>query len=228
MKLLLTNDDGVDAQGLESLLTVARDFGQCLILAPAGPVSGCSHKVTTQAGIRVEQRGKDRLAVYGTPADCVRLAIYQLLPDVAWVLSGINEGGNLGADIFHSGTVAAIREAALLGKRGIAFSQYRKRGVSIDWRHTETCVAAVLPMLIARPLRPGSFWNVNLPALLDPFQVPEVVFCPLDTSPLPLSYRAEDSIFHYDANYHLRSRQPGTDTDLCFGGKISVTELTLT
>src|SRR4051794_34816796 len=114
MILMLTNDDGIEAPGLSALEAAAEGVGERrIVVAPAGPQSGCGHAVTTHRPIRVDRRGESAFAVEGTPADCVRLAIHHLDPGVDWVLSGINSGGNLGADVYHSGTVAAVREAVL-------------------------------------------------------------------------------------------------------------------
>ena len=96
MKLLLTNDDGIDAPGLEALLNAARTLGDPVVVAPAGPQSGVSHAVTWHEGVRIEPRGDKRFAIHGTPADCTRLGLMTLVPDAKWVLSGINHGGNLG------------------------------------------------------------------------------------------------------------------------------------
>src|SRR5262249_57858395 len=122
MKLLLTNDDGVFAPGLEALAEAAAELGEVLVVAPASHLSGCGHRVTTHGPIRVEQVAPGRVAVDGTPGDCVRVALHDLMPDADWVLSGINHGGNLGADVHHSGTVAAAREAVLHGRPAIALS----------------------------------------------------------------------------------------------------------
>src|SRR5436189_111472 len=110
----------------------------------ATPDSGCGHRVTTDGPIRLMKRSDTRWAIDGTPADCVRVALAKLAPDVAWVLAGINHGGNLGADVYHSGTVAAVREAAFHGKPAIAFSQYCKRGHEIDWQRASRWAALVL------------------------------------------------------------------------------------
>lgn len=133
MKLLLTNDDGIDAPGLEALLDAARGVGEAVVVAPAGPQSGVSHAVTTDTAVRVAERNSGRFAVSGTPADCVRVGLHRLCPDAAWVLSGINHGGNLGADVYYSGTVAAVREAVLHGWPSVALSHYRRRGMEFDW-----------------------------------------------------------------------------------------------
>jgi 5'-nucleotidase len=227
MKLLLTNDDGVEAPGLQALLDAAAPLGEPVVAAPVGALSGCSHRVTTHGPIRIAGRGPARYAVEGTPADCVRVALHVLAPDAAWVLSGINEGGNLGADVWHSGTVAAAREAVLHGWRAIALSHYHKKGRAIDWQRAAAWVRPILRRLMEQPQEAGVFWNVNLPHLEPGAPDPEVVFCRLDPAPLPLSFRREGDALHYDGDYHRRRRGSGTDIDVCFGGRIAVTRLTL-
>src|SRR6185436_16890025 len=165
MKLLLTNDDGIDAPGLEALLNAARTLGDPIVVAPAGAQSGVSHAVTWHEGVRIEPRGEKRFAIHGTPADCTRLGLMTLVPDAKWVLSGINHGGNLGADVHYSGTVAAVREAVLHGWPGVAVSQYRKKEREYDWARVSTWVARVLADLMAGPPEAGTFWNVNVPHL---------------------------------------------------------------
>jgi len=228
MKLLLTNDDGIDAPGLEALYEAARQFGEPVVVAPLDAHSGCSHRVTTDGAIRVSERGPNLYAVDGTPADCVRVALHSVVPDAAWVLSGINAGGNLGADVWHSGTVAAVREAVLHGRAGVALSQYHnKKDRPIDWKRGAAWVLPLLRRLTQQQVEPGIFWNVNLPHPELGAPEPEIVFCPLDPLPLPLSFRREGEVLHYDGDYHGRRRGRGTDVDVCFGGKISVTRIAL-
>src|SRR6478735_996117 len=154
MKLLLTNDDGIDAAGLEALVTAARSFGEPIVVAPAGPQSGVSHAVTWQEGVRIEPRGEKSYAIHGTPADCVRLGLLKVVPDAKWILSGINHGANLGADVHYSGTVAAVREAVLHGWPGIAVSHYRKSGIAFNWERAAQWVSPILAELVARPIEP--------------------------------------------------------------------------
>ena len=228
MNLLLTNDDGIDAAGLAALLAAARAFGNPVVVAPAGPQSGVSHAVSWERGVRLEERGPASFAVHGTPADCSRLGLLRVAPETRWVLSGINHGGNLGADVYYSGTVAAVREAVLHGWPGIAFSQYLRDDAAIDWPRATRWVARVLTDLLARPAEPGLFYNVNLPHLAADQPEPAIVFCPLDPHPLPLSYRHGENDHHfYDGDYHARRRTPGSDVDTCFTGRIAVTELRL-
>jgi 5'-nucleotidase len=227
VKLLLTNDDGIDAPGLAALFEAAARLGDPVVVAPVAALSGCSHQVTTNGPIRVEERGLKSFAVAGTPADCVRVALHRIAPETKWVLSGINAGGNLGADVYHSGTVAAVREAVLHGWPGIAVSQYRKRGLAVDWRRASRWLVPILSDLVGQPTAPGVFWNINLPHLLPQAPDPHVVFCPLDPAPLPLSFREEGESLHYNGDYHERRHEPGTDVDVCFNGKIAVTKISL-
>jgi 5'-nucleotidase len=228
MKLLLTNDDGIDAPGLGALLSAARTLGEPVVVAPAAPQSGVSHAVTWHEGVRIEPRGDKRFAIHGTPADCTRLGLLRLVPDAKWVLSGINHGANLGADVHYSGTVAAVREAVLHGWPGVAVSHYRKAGVDYDWERAARWITPILTELLTRPVEPGLFYNVNLPNLPPGADNPEVVWCPLDPKPLPLNYRHdEESGLYYAGDYRLRHQTPGADVDICFGGRIAITAIRL-
>lgn len=227
MKFLLCNDDGIDADGLKALAEAASGFGNPVVVAPAGPQSGMSHTVTWESRVLLEERGPERFAVHGTPADCARLGLLRVAADAQWVLSGINHGANLGADVYYSGTVAAVREASLHGWPGIAFSHYLKK-LPLDWERVARWTVRVLEQILARPVEPGLFYNVNFPHLTADEPEPEMVFCHLDPSPLPLSYRHEEDGHHvYDGVYASRRRVPGSDVDLCFSGQIAITEMRL-
>jgi 5'-nucleotidase len=223
LHLLLTNDDGWDAPGLEALRRAAEGLGNCRVVAPDAPLSGCGHRVTTHAPIAVTRIDERRMRVNGTPADCVRLALHHLARSPAWILAGINAGGNLGVDIYHSGTVAAVREGAIHGVPGIALSHYLVRGRAVDWARAATWARDVLVRLTALRPEPGCFWNVNLPHVGPNAPDPELVFCPLDPSPLPLAYRVEGDGSVYAGDYHSRSRHEGSDVDVCFKGRIAAT-----
>jgi 5'-nucleotidase len=225
MRLLLTNDDGIDAPGLEALEVAACALGEVVVVAPLTVCSGCGHRVTTDLALRVEERGPGRFAVDGTPADCVRLALHGLAGPVDWVLSGINAGGNLGADVYHSGTVAAVREAALHGLPGVALSQYRRRGLAFDWARSTAFALRALRDVLGRETVPGGFWNVNFPHLPAEAPEPGLVHCPLDPSPLPLLFEADGAGLRYAGDYHQRRRVPGHDVAVCFGGQIAVSRL---
>ncbi|HEY1583773.1 MAG TPA: 5'/3'-nucleotidase SurE [Chthoniobacterales bacterium] len=228
MKFLVTNDDGIDAPGLATLVSAASSLGEPIVVAPAGPQSGVSHAVTWREGVRIEPRGEHRFAIHGTPADCTRLGLLHIVPDAKWILSGINHGANLGADVYYSGTVAAVREALLHGWPGIALSHYRRSGIDFDWKRAERWVKPILGDLLARPIEQGVFYNVNLPILAPDASEPEVMWCPLDPKPLPLNYRHEEvSGLYFAGDYSLRGRTSGADVDACFGGKIAITAVRL-
>ncbi len=228
MKLMLTNDDGIDAPGLRALHNAVRELGEVVVVAPATHQSGCSHAVTWERAVRIDSRDTAAFAIHGTPADCTRLGLLKLAPDARWVLSGINHGGNLGADVHYSGTVAAVREAVLHGWPGIALSHYHRRGFEFDWDRAITWVKHIITDLMARPIEPGVFFNVNLPHLMPDDPEPEVVFCSLDPNPLPLSYRhEEDEGMYYNGDYHARKRARGSDVDVCFNGNVAVTAVRL-
>ncbi len=223
MTLILTNDDGVDAPGIRALHKAVN--GKGVIVAPKDHLSGCGHQVTTTRPIHVQRRSDVEYAIAGTPADCVRIALSHLCPNVNFVLSGINAGGNMGADTYISGTVAAVREAAFHRVPGIAVSHYRKGKRNVDWDVAARWTAGVLSDLLSRPTEPGTFWNVNLPHLEPGDPDPEIVFCQPSTQPLPVNYRIEGEHFYYVGEYALRDRTPGTDVDVCFSGRIAITRL---
>ncbi len=223
--LLLTNDDGWNAPGLEALRSCVQNLGPCRVVAPAEPSSGCGHKVTTHQSIGFRIHDPHTTVVKGTPADCVRLGLEHFAPGPAWILSGINRGGNLGTDVYQSGTVAAVREGAIRGYRGIALSQYLAPGKRLDWTITARFAFLAVMRLLREPWEPGTYWNVNLPHLGPDDPEPNLVFCKLDPSPLPVHYRLEGSEALYSGDYQGRARIPGRDVDICFAGQIAITRL---
>ncbi|OXX29029.1 5'/3'-nucleotidase SurE [Vibrio sp. V08_P9A1T1] len=124
MKILLSNDDGVYAQGLNTLARALADLAEIVIVAPDRNRSGASNSLTLEQPLRVDLIAPNTYSVQGTPTDCVHFALNELLkddlPDL--VLTGINHGANLGDDVFYSGTVAAAMEGHFLGVQAIAFS----------------------------------------------------------------------------------------------------------
>ena len=105
---------------------------------------------------------------------------------------------------------------------GIALSQYIVRGAIIDWSRSARWARNVVRRLMAEPLEAGTFWNVNFPHIAPEDREPEVLFCPLDPSPLPLAYRVEARQAVYSGDYQKRVCRPGSDVDVCFGGRIAV------
>lgn len=225
MTIILTNDDGIDAPGIRALQQAVSET--TTIVAPDRQYSGCGHRVTTHRGMKLEKRNPHEYALEGTPADCTRIAINKIATNTKLVLSGINAGGNLGTDVYISGTVAAVREAAIHGIPGIAFSHWVKRPLIIDWSVATRWTAMVLKDLLSRPTPPGSFWNVNLPHLESDQPEPKIVLCEPSIAPLPVNYRIEADSYYYQGEYAKRDRTPGTDVDICFGGNIAVTLIRL-
>lgn len=227
MKLILTNDDGFDAPGLAALRRLCEELGEVVVVAPALPQSGVGHRFTTDAPLGLEEVRPSEFRVEGTPVDCARVALRHIATDADWLLAGINRGGNLGADIYTSGTVAAAREAAILGRPSISISQFVGKLREIDWEASAERARAVLVDLMSHPIESGRYFNVNLPHPEDEHIDCPRIICPPDPSPLDVRYRREGSALHYDGHYHERPRRPGYDIDACFSGMISISRLSL-
>lgn len=226
MRLLLTNDDGIDALGLGLLAEISARHGEVTVMAPAQEQSGVGHRVHTRGALKLEERGPRRYALHGTPADCTRVALRGLGIQADWVLSGLNHGGNLGVDIPMSGTVAGAREGAILGCQAIAISQVINVKYPPEIERVRRLTARVIAELLARPLPEGQFYNVNLPFLPESDD-PELVFCPADPSPHDVRYSAEERRFTYAGVFLNRLRRPGHDVDVSLSGKIAVSILSV-
>src|SRR6201984_2303240 len=126
--VLLTNDDGYQAEGLRALAEVLADFATVSIVAPSREQSGTAQSVTVRQPIVCNQSAEREWAIDGTPADCVIVALHKLLPEKPdMVISGINHGANLGENVYYSGTVGAAREGALHHIPSVAMSLCSKR-----------------------------------------------------------------------------------------------------
>lgn len=170
MRILLTNDDGINAPGLNVLERIARQFSDDIwVCAPAEEQSGAGHSLTLTRPVRVRQHAERRFSVAGTPTDSVTMALKKLLPAPPdLILSGVNRGANLGDDVTYSGTVSAAIEGALAGIRSIALSQvYSKEGMadSVPFDAAEAWGQRVLAPLVDAALAPRTLININFPAL---------------------------------------------------------------
>ena len=164
MRILITNDDGVYSPGIAALAQVASRFGEVRVVAPDVEMSSASHSITASRPVsykRTPIAGIEAYRVNGTPGDCVMLGT-TLWEKVDVVLSGINIGTNLGNAVWHSGTLAGAKQAALLGLRGIAFSAPATEKEQPDFNVLKPWVASVLEMLLAIP--DLCLVNVNFPA----------------------------------------------------------------
>ncbi|MBO0902203.1 5'/3'-nucleotidase SurE [Jiella sonneratiae] len=169
MRILITNDDGIDAEGLAVLERVAQALSDDVwTVAPETDQSGLSHSLTLSSPLRLRKRSDRRFAVRGTPTDCVIMAVRKVmdgLPDL--VLSGINAGQNICEDISYSGTVAGAMEGMMLGIRSIALSQAFRPGTDREalWATAESHAPAIIERLAAFDLPAGHLLNVNFPAV---------------------------------------------------------------
>lgn len=167
-RILLANDDGIEAPGIQILERVAEHFAdEVWVVAPATDKSGVSNSVSLREPVRVEARGTRKFAVHGTPADCVAVAVRHLMkhspPDV--LLSGINNGSNIGFETVLSGTVGAAITGVLLGITSIALSQDKRPEDKPDWRTAEQHCLPVLQKLFNAGLPAECCLNVNFPNL---------------------------------------------------------------
>jgi 5'-nucleotidase len=168
MRILLTNDDGIHAPGLFALYEVLKSDHEVHIVAPESEMSAVGHAITLTSPIMVQNVHKRGTffghAVKGTPADCVKLAVQELLdspPDI--VLSGINVGANVGVNILYSGTVSAATEGAFLGIRSAAISLATLRNP--DFRFAASFSKEIIRFMMKNDLKDGTALNVNIPAV---------------------------------------------------------------
>jgi len=240
MRVLLTNDDGISAPGMAALYHAAADLGVCTVIAPAQVRSAASHAVTFHKPIPVGSRtipdaaGQPLftgLAVDGNPADCVKLAVTELLAEpVDLVLSGINSGANVGVNVIYSGTIAAAREAAILGLPAIAVSLHVGAKSKIDWPRTSAITRTILQRILALKLEPATLLSVNIPILDDGKEPRGLRVLPVSTSALNDAYECSDGPQgdrHYQASAGFSFQRQDQDTDVAalFAGYVTVSPL---
>ena len=235
--ILITNDDGYDAPGLIELAGIVRrryPRRRMIVVAPDRQRSECGHGVTQGRPLRVTRTDEDWYSVDALPADCVRVALTGICPEISLVYSGINAGANLGIDLLCSGTMAAAREAALRGRHAMAVSHYRKPGIEPTWDHAgrwlqttlqewDQTVEAALNARASTKL--GLLWNVNLPALDPATEPPTSVICSVDSNSVSDQALYRDGIYRPQIDFHNRPRDPGTDVDRCFAGELTISRI---
>ncbi len=168
MLLLLTNDDGIYAPGLHALAKALEDRHRLVVVAPEHEASAVGHGITVNTPLRVREARRNGIffgySVNGTPADCVKIAVQQLMdsgPDM--IISGINAGANVGVNVLYSGTVSAAIEGAFLGLRSIAVSLNDR--VKPDFTAAASLIPGIVDFLERIPWRGGMAFNINIPAL---------------------------------------------------------------
>ncbi len=168
MRILLTNDDGIHAEGLEALERIALALAdEVWVVAPETDQSGFAHSLSLSEPLRMRKVSERHYAVRGTPTDCVIMGVRKLMPEPPdLILSGVNSGSNVADDVTYSGTIAGAMEGTLLGIRSIALSQgysVSEEGRTVRWETTEAHAPALLKKLIALPLPDNVFLNLNFP-----------------------------------------------------------------
>ena len=168
MKILLTNDDGIHAQGLMALYKELNGDYDLSVVAPESEMSAVGHSITLASPLRVKEVRKNGMffgyGVSGTPADCVKIAVQEILnspPDI--IISGINMGANVGVNVLYSGTVSAATEGAFLGIRSAALSLDCRKDP--DFRFAANFSREIIRFISENGLKKGTALNVNIPAV---------------------------------------------------------------
>jgi len=236
MRILLSNDDGIFAPGLAALREAIDELGEVTIVAPDTPQSAAGHSITLEHPLAVRPvrlevpEAWPGLSVDGRPADCVRLAIRNLLDEPPeLVLSGLNAGSNVGINVFYSGTVAAAAEGAMLGIPAVAFSCAQRGLRAEDFRPAARLAVWLLRRLLADGLAGGDLINVNIPDL-DSQQVRGVRVVAQSTAGIEDVYHHEPApqghgTYRLSQDYAFISEQENTDVVRLAEGYITVTPL---
>jgi 5'-nucleotidase len=165
-RILVTNDDGINAAGLEALTEIAQALSDDVwIVAPEMNQSGVGHALSLSHPLRMRALGDRRFAIHGTPTDCVLFATKHLLADKppVLVLSGVNHGANIADDVTYSGTIAGAMEGCLLGIRSMALSQAYTRGQPIKWATGVRHAPAIIRDVLSAEWSKEAFVNINFP-----------------------------------------------------------------
>jgi 5'-nucleotidase len=235
MRILLTNDDGIYAPGLRALRPELQKLGEVVVVAPAAEQSAVGHSVTLTTPLVVqevldEQRQPLGWAVEGRPADCVKLALRELLeepPDV--LVSGLNAGSNAGINVLYSGTVAAAIEGAFFRCTSVACSLEYTRLKPLDFARGAELARRVVEQIVARRPPAGSLFNVNIPAL-ERGPVRGIRVVPQNVAPYVEAFdRRIDPrgrvYFWTTPNFGCPDPHPDTDVTALAEGYITVTPL---
>ncbi len=228
MRILVSNDDGYFSPGIEALVRAVQGFADVTVVAPERDRSGASNSLTLDRPLSVRKAANGFLYIDGTPTDCVHIAITGLLdhrPDL--VISGVNDGANMGDDTIYSGTVAAAMEGFLLGVPAIAFSLAQRGYAHLD---SAALLAGDLVRRLAEPLaQQPMLLNVNLPAL------PKEGISGIEVTRLGKRHKAEpvirstnprgETIYWIGPAGSARDAGPGTDFNAVAQGRISVTPI---
>ncbi|MDA3792501.1 MAG: 5'/3'-nucleotidase SurE [Elusimicrobia bacterium] len=239
-KILITNDDGKDAPALDILREVFSELGRVVTVAPSRPMSAMGNSLTLHKPVRINNTGKDKYSVTGTPADCVRTGILTVMEDdVDLVVSGINDGANLGDDVNYSGTVAAAREGALLKVPSLAVSLLSGPAMSGpatsgNMRNFSSAAGIALKVakkLLKEDIPKRKLLNLNVPDLPDG-EVKGIKITRLGIRIYERKVRRRQDPLGRDYYWIIGEKldghiDPGTDFEAVSGGYASLTPLTL-
>jgi 5'-nucleotidase len=236
MRILITNDDGIRAEGLWALANVARQFGTVKVVAPDREKSGCGHSMTMHDPLRVKQVEMDGYEAYevnGTPVDCVNVGLTVGWPDGCdLVLSGFNSGPNLGFDVTYSGTAGGAMEGVVNGIQSIALSvACFVSGAPPHFEAAATWLDQNWSLLVDSPTKPLTFLNVNVPSIA----FPEIQgFRVVAMGKRVYEDRVELRHDPWDRPYYWQGGvvvmdpdQPGTDVEAVSKGFVAITPVTI-
>ncbi len=235
-RVLLTNDDGIHAPGIELLERIVRKHADDVwVVAPAEERSGASHAISMHDPIRMRKLDDRHFAIKGSPTDCALMGIYEIMPEPpTLLLSGINWGANLAEDVMYSGTAAAAMEGALLGVPSVALSQVHAFG-HVHWDTAEAWLERVLQGILETGFERNTFVNVNFPPV-PPDAVTGIRVADMGLRP-PGSFKPEARVDARTKPYYWIKIQytdgadgnagPGTDLRTVAEGGVSVTPVQL-
>jgi 5'-nucleotidase len=230
VKILLSNDDGYQAPGLAALVDAVRSLGSVTVVAPDRNRSGASNSLTLDTPIRAQRYGDDAYYCNGTPTDCVHLAISGLFDfDHDIVVSGVNDGANLGDDTLYSGTVAAAVEGRFLGLPAIAVSLCVESGSPRNFSSAARIAAQLVTRIVNNPLQGPMILNVNVPDLPDG-EIKGVKITRLgNRHRAERAIRAQDprgrDVYWVGSAGEQQDAGPGTDFHAIAAGYVSITPL---
>lgn len=230
MTILLSNDDGINAEGLSYLARAIEQLSDIKVIAPDRNRSGASNSLTLSVPLRVDTRSNGWMSVQGTPTDCVHLAVTGLLTEsIKMVISGINEGSNLGDDVWYSGTVAAAMEGRFLGLPAFAVSLAGRNG-HCEHYATAAEVAKILAQhLMADPLPVGTMLNINVPDLpfsqLRGYEITRLGTRHRSEATIPELDPRQRPIYWIGPSGKEDDAGPGTDFHAIKNAKVSITPI---
>ncbi len=230
-KVLLVNDDGIDAPGFKILKSIAEEISdEIWVFAPKNDKSGAGRSITLRNDIKVKKRSNREFEVDGTPTDCVILGLNHFmkdnLPDL--VLSGVNAGRNAADDVTYSGTVGAAWEATVLGVQGIALSQMYDKRFGMNFSASKSYGSSVLKKIIPKISKLNSVININFPPV-DEVNVKGLKTVELDSHKLSdnIEYSENSENFRIGAMITRDHQVKGSDLYYLKKGYISITPLAL-